>query len=163
MHAITKLIIDDARHQQLIRQRAVANPSLTRLQTFIDSGDDKVNKVQVRFDDLPGICNIYDSAQNELELLDDTDHFADRELFEIQYCRVKEKFNELLVKAKFNELLHPVMEQALSRCSSPCSSLLGRSNNSTCSHHSSCAHINLTVIEMLTFEGGSYIWLQFRL
>ena len=31
----------------------------------------------MRFDDLQGIFNRYDTAQNELELSDDTDHFAD--------------------------------------------------------------------------------------
>ena len=61
------------------------------MQNFIESGDRKVNEIQVRFDDLPGIFNRYDTAQNELELLDDTDHSGDRELFETQYYEVKGK------------------------------------------------------------------------
>jgi len=76
--------MDEARRTQLITQRAVANASLSRMQTFVESGDGKVNEIQVRSDDLPGVFNIYDTAQNELELQDDIDHFADRELFEIQ-------------------------------------------------------------------------------
>jgi hypothetical protein len=98
--------MDAARRQKLIRQSAVAKASLSRMQTFIELRERKVNKIQVIFDDLQGIFNRYDTAQNELELLDDTDHFADRELFETQYYQVK---------AKFNELLHPVVEQPLSR------------------------------------------------
>ena len=60
--------MDAARRQQLIRQRAVAKASLSRMQTFIESGDRKVNEIQVSFDDLQGIFNRYDTAQNELEL-----------------------------------------------------------------------------------------------
>ena len=52
------------------------------MQNFIESGDRKVNEIQVRFDDLPGIFNRYDTAQNELELLDDKGHYGDRESFE---------------------------------------------------------------------------------
>jgi hypothetical protein len=59
--------------------------SLTRMQTFIETGDRKVNETQVRSDDLPVIFNRFDSAQSELELLDDTDHSGNRELFENQY------------------------------------------------------------------------------
>jgi len=76
------------------------------MQTFIELDQRKVNKIQVRFDDLQGIFNRYDTAQNELELLDDMDHFAVREIFETQYYEFK---------AEFNELLHPVVEQPLSR------------------------------------------------
>ena len=46
------------------------------MQTFIETGDRKVNEVQVRFDDLEGIFDRYDTAQNELELSDATDHFV---------------------------------------------------------------------------------------
>jgi len=74
--------IDPTQRTQLIRQRAVAKSALTRMQTFIESGDRKVNEIQVRFDGLQGIFDRYDTAQNELELFDDTDHFGDRELFE---------------------------------------------------------------------------------
>ena len=73
--------MDPIRRQQLIRQRAVAKSALTRMQTFIESGDHKVHEIQLRFDDLQGTFDRYDTAQNELELSDDTDHFGDRELF----------------------------------------------------------------------------------
>jgi len=113
--------MDAARRQQLIKRRAVAKASLTRMQNFLESDDLKVNEIKVRFDELPGIFNKYDSAQDELELHDDTNHSDDRELFEKQYFEVK---------AKFNELLHSVVEQPLSRHSSPRSSLSGHSNQS---------------------------------
>jgi len=89
------------RRAQLIRQSAVANSSIARMQTFIESGHCKVNEIQMMFDDLQGICGRYDTAQNELDLTNDTDHFVDRELFDNQCYEVK---------AKFSELLHPVNE-----------------------------------------------------
>jgi len=42
------------------------------MQTFIQSGDCKVNEIQVRFDDLQGIFDRYYTTQNKLELSDDT-------------------------------------------------------------------------------------------
>ena len=75
--------METERRAQLIKRRAVAKASLTRMQNFIETGDLKVNEIQVRSDELPSIFNKYDTAQDELELLDDTDHSGDRELFEI--------------------------------------------------------------------------------
>ena len=106
---------------QRIRQRAVAKVSLTRMQTFIKTGDRKLHEIQVRIDKLPNIFNKFESAQSELELSDDTDHSIDRQQFEDQY---------FAVKAKFNELLHPVVNPHTSRQSSPCSSLSEHSNQS---------------------------------
>jgi len=60
----------------------------------------------VRFDDLQGIFDRYDTKQNVVELSDETGHFDDRELFENQYYEVM---------AKFNELLHPVVHPPPSR------------------------------------------------
>jgi len=74
--------MNTTRRAQLIRQRAVAKSSITRMQTFIESGDRKLNYIQGRFYDLQGIFDRNDTAQNELELPDDTDHFGDREIFE---------------------------------------------------------------------------------
>ena len=88
--------MDAKRRTQLIRQRAVARSALTRMQTFIESGDHKVNEIQVRFDDLQGIFDRCDTEQNELEISDDTDHFGDRELFENQCYIVKAKFSCIL-------------------------------------------------------------------
>ena len=85
------------RRTQLIRQCAVAKSALTRMQTFIESGDRKVNEIQVMFEDIQGIFDRYDTAQNELKLFDDTDHFGDRELFKNQYYTVKAKFNEFYI------------------------------------------------------------------
>jgi hypothetical protein len=49
MHAV--------RRTQLVRQRAVAKLSLTRMQTFIETGDRKLNDIQVRSDEMPNIFN----------------------------------------------------------------------------------------------------------
>ena len=65
--------MDATRRTQLIRQRAVAKSALTRMQTFIETGDRKLNDIQVRFDELPNIYNKFETAQNELELSDDSD------------------------------------------------------------------------------------------
>jgi hypothetical protein len=65
--------MDPSRRQQLIRERGVAKASLTRMQTFIETGDCKLNKIQVRFDDLPVIFNKFEGAQSKLELSVDAD------------------------------------------------------------------------------------------
>jgi len=62
------------------------------MQKFIKSSDRKLNEMQVSFDDLQGIFDGYDNAQNELELSDETDHFVDREQFENQYHEFKTIF-----------------------------------------------------------------------
>ena len=97
--------MDPNRRQQQIRQRAVAKSAVTRMQTFVETGDRKVNEIQVRFDDLQGIFYRYDTAQIELELSDDSDHPIDRQQFEDQFYETK---------ARFTELLHPVVD--LPRC-----------------------------------------------
>ena len=73
--------MESMRRQQVIRQRAAAKSALTKMQTFLESGYCEVNEIQVRFDDLQDIFDRHDTAQSELELSDDTDHFGDRELF----------------------------------------------------------------------------------
>jgi DNA repair exonuclease SbcCD ATPase subunit len=100
--------MDYTRRQQLTRQRAVAKASLTRMQTFIETGDRKPNDMQVRSEELSNVYNKFETAQTELELFDDVDHSADRQKFEDQYFAVTAKFNELLhscrptiVKAQF--------------------------------------------------------------
>ena len=100
-----------------MRQRAVAKGSLTRMQTFIETGDRKLNEMQVRSEKLSNIYNKFETAQSELVI----DHSADRLQFEDQY---------FAVKAKFNELLHPAASPQLSRHSS--------------SHSSSSIHTCLT-------------------
>jgi hypothetical protein len=125
---------------------------LSRIQNIIEAGDRKLNEIQVRSDELPRIFNRYDTAQSELELSDDTDHFGDREVFETQYYQVK---------AKLNELLHPVADPPCSRHNSPHSRLSRHSNTSPRSHTSS-SHIKLPVIALPTFEGDICSWLHFR-
>ena len=96
-------------------------------QTFIATGDRKLNDIQVRFDELPNIFDKFECAQSELELSDEADYSVDRQQFEDQYFDVK---------AKFNELLHPMVDPPRSRHSYPCSSLSGHSNTSPRSHAS---------------------------
>ena len=50
-------IIDGTRRTQIITQRPVCKASLTRMQTFIQTGDRKLHEIQVRFDELPNIIN----------------------------------------------------------------------------------------------------------
>ena len=129
----------------------MAKSALTRMHTFIESGDRKLNEIQFRFDSLQGIFDRYDTAQNELGLSDDTDHFGDQELFENQYY---------IVKAKFSELLHPVIDTPWSRNSSLRSSGSGNSNNTPRSHTSS-THIKLPTIALPTFENETCSWLHY--
>jgi hypothetical protein len=122
--------MDSAIRKKLIKQRAFAKASLTRMQNFIETGDRKLNDIQVRFEELPRILDKFEPAQNELECFDDTDYSGDRESFGEQYYQVK---------AKFNELLHPADIH-----SSP-DSFSEHSSNSTPSTHSSSALIKLPV------------------
>ena len=55
---------------------------------------------------MQGICGRYDTAQNELEISDDTDQFGDQQLCENHYYDYK---------ANFSELLHPVINTIRSR------------------------------------------------
>jgi len=71
--------MDTTRRTQFIRQCAVAKSAITRMQTFIETGDRKLNDIQVRFDELPNIYNKFETAQSELELSDDPDYSLDRQ------------------------------------------------------------------------------------
>jgi hypothetical protein len=141
--------METSRLQQLKRQRAVAKSSLTRIQTFITTGDHKLNEIQVRFDELPNIYNKFETAQSELELSSDTDYSVDRQQFENQYFEVK---------TRFNELLYPVDDLPHSRHSSPRSSLSENVSQS----HSSSVNTKLPVIDLPIFEGQTCSWLHFR-
>ena len=77
--------MDQERRKQLIKQRSVARGMLSRIQTFIETGEQKLHDIQVRFNKLAEIFTRYDNAQSELELSDNTDQFDDRELFENQF------------------------------------------------------------------------------
>ena len=61
--------MDITRRTQLVRQRAVAKSSITKMQTSIETGD-----IQVRFDELPNVYNKFETAQSELELSDNNDY-----------------------------------------------------------------------------------------
>ena len=61
--------MDEERCKQLIRQRAAAKASITRLQKYIDSGDRKFTQLQIRYDELPVVVSKFEVAQNELETL----------------------------------------------------------------------------------------------
>ena len=143
--------MDTTRRKQLIRQRAVPKSHITRMQTFIETGDRKLNVIQVRFDELPNIYKKFETAQSELELSDDTDYSVERQQFEDQYFEVK---------AMFHELLHPVMDPP-SRRSSPRSSLSGESIHTPRSHTSS-THIKPPTIALPNFEGAICSWLHVR-
>jgi hypothetical protein len=80
------------------------------MQSFIETGDRKLNEIQIRYDELQNIFCKFGNAQNELELTDDADHSADRQQFEDQYFHVK---------ARFNELLHPAVDPLHSKQLAP--------------------------------------------
>jgi hypothetical protein len=121
------------------------------MQTFIETGDRKLNNIQARFEELPKIFNKFESAQSELELSDDVDHSGEREIFEGQYFEVK---------AKFNEVSHPAVNQPRSRHNSGSSS--SESRNTSPRSHGSNVHIKLPVISLPTFDGKICNWLQYR-
>ena len=104
------------------------------------------------FYDLQGIFDRYDTAQNEVELSDDTDHFVDRELFENHYYEVK---------AKFSELLYPVNDTQRTT-NNLLRSRGSEHSNHTPSSHTSSTRIKLTTIAMPIFEGDTCSWLHFR-
>jgi len=54
--------MDSTRRTQLIRRRAVAKPSLRRMQNFLESGDLKFNEIKLRLDKLPSILNKFEGA-----------------------------------------------------------------------------------------------------
>ena len=57
--------MDPTRRVQLIKRPAVAKASLTRLQSFIEEGEQKLHEIQVRFNKLQDIFTKYESAQDE--------------------------------------------------------------------------------------------------
>jgi len=75
---------------------------LSRIQSFIEAGDQRLNDIQVRCNKLPVIFNRYDTPQSELKLSDNTDNNGDRGLFENQYYQLE---------VNFSEILPPVMDQ----------------------------------------------------
>jgi len=85
--------MNPTRRVQIIKRQAVAKASLTRLQNFLETGDLKCNENKVRVDKLLSIWNNCESAQDELECLDEADYSLDIEEFENQYYEVEANFN----------------------------------------------------------------------
>jgi len=116
------------------------------MHTFINTGERKLNELQVRYDELPKIYNKFETAQSELELSDDNDFSEERQQFEDHFFPVQ---------ARFNELLQPVVQQLPSRHNSPTHSVSGNINNSLRSP------IKLPTIALPTFDGDTCSWLQY--
>jgi len=128
---------------------------LTRIQHFIEAGEHKINEIQVRFNKLSDIFNRYDTAQSELELLDESDHLGDREVFENQYYEVE---------ARFVELLHPADTQGRSadnQGQSDNDSEHG-SNHSLGVTHARHLQVKLPTIQLPSYDGTITTWLHFR-
>jgi hypothetical protein len=70
--------MEPTRRAQLIKRQSVTKAMLKCLQNFIQAGDLKVNEVKARLDKLPSIFSKIESAQDELECLDEEDHTLDR-------------------------------------------------------------------------------------
>jgi hypothetical protein len=137
--------MDSELRRKLIRQRAVAKTSLTRLQNFIAVAEHKVNDLQVRYDELPTIYPKYNNAQNELEISDQDDHSMDRDLFETQYYEIK---------ARLLELLNPI--------ESPNLDISTEQNVSNSVSTRGTAQISLPTIELPTSSRDACKWLHFR-
>jgi len=97
------------------------------------------------------IFDRYGTAQNELELSDDKNHFGDLDLFENLYFEFK---------SKFSELLHPLIDTPRSRNSSLRSSVSGHSNHPSRSQRNN-THIELPTNALANFEGDTCSWLQY--
>lgn len=138
---------DTTNRDQLIRKRGVARGMLTRMQTFLDSGNTDINQLQVRLNSLPTILSKFETVQDELESTDDFDYSEDRASFETQYFEVE---------AKFHELLHNIHSEA------DRSSDRSSSSSSIRSTHSSSAQIRLPTIELPSFDGDACKWLHYR-
>jgi len=65
--------MDPIRRDQLIKRRTFAMAFISRLEYFLEIRDLKFKEIKVRLDNLPRILNKYESAQDELECLDEAD------------------------------------------------------------------------------------------
>jgi hypothetical protein len=141
--------MEELQRKRLIRQRAIAKRSLTRLQTYITTGERKIHDLRVRYEELPDILTKFEAAQTQLELEDDADHFPDRESFKEQYFQVKSRFMEHLYA---------------NRPSSP-----NEAGNNASEHgsnagstHSNTVHIKLPPIALPSFNGDHCQWLNYK-
>ena len=140
--------MDVDRRKKLVRQRAAAKSSLTRLQNFTETGEHKLHDLQVRYEELSNILSKFETAQNELETTDDGDYSLDRESFEQQYFQVK---------AKFIELLHPADNPGQSDNDSE-----HGSNHSSGVTRASKSYVKLPSIQVPSYDGTISTWLHFR-
>jgi len=147
--------MDSAHRKKLVRQRAVAKSSLTRLQNFIEISECKLHDLQVRHEELPNILCKFETAQNELEITDDGDYSLDRESFEQQYFQVK---------AKFIELLHPADTQGRSADNQGQSDNVFEPGNNQLPglNHARHSHEKLPTIQLPSYDGTITTWLHFR-
>jgi len=60
------------------------------MHSFIETGERKLNDIQVRFDELPKIYNKFEIVQCELELTNDTDYSFNRQQFEDNYWKLRQ-------------------------------------------------------------------------
>src|SRR5215469_9175898 len=141
------LKLESAQREKLIRQRSVAKGMLSRMQTFIESGNSDVDDIQVRCNKLPSILAKYEAAQEELECYDDSDHSEDRALFEQQYCTVEARLNKLLRSS------HGISN-------SPDN--VSEHGSHAGSNHSGGTYIKLPTIQIPSFDGDYCSWLNFK-
>jgi len=147
--------MDSAHRKKLVRQRAVAKSSLTCLQNFIEVSECKLHDLQVRYEELPNILCKFETAQNELEITDDSDYSLGRESFEQQYFQVK---------AKFIELLHPADTQGRSADNQGQSDNVSEPGNNQLPglNHARHSYVKLPTIQLPSYDGTITTWLHFR-
>src|SRR5215472_15024419 len=144
------LKLEPAQREKLIRQRSVAKGMLSRMQTFIDSGNTDVHQIQVRCNKLPDILSKYEAAQEELECYDEADHTDDRAAFELQYYTVDAKFQELLCPTESRSSLGVPDNTS------------AQGSNAARSTPPSNQHIKLPTIQIPSFDGDYCSWLNFK-
>jgi len=146
--------MDSAHRKKLVRQRAAAKSSLTRLQNFIEVSECKLQDLQVRYEELPNILCKFETAQNELEITDENDYSLDRESFEQQYFQVK---------AKFIELSHPADTQGRSADNQGQVDNVEAGNNQLPGvNQARHLQVKLPTIQLPSYDGTITTWLHFR-
>jgi len=146
--------MDSAHRKKLVRQRTAAKSSLTRLQNFIEVSEGKLHDLQVRYEELPNIFCKFETAQNELEITDESDYSLDRESFEQQYFQVK---------AKFMELLHPADTQGRSADNQGQVDNVEAGNNQLPgANQARHLQVKLPTIQLPSYDGTITTWLHFR-
>jgi hypothetical protein len=128
---------------QLLRKRARVKGDLTRMRNYIEAGELDLHEVTVRYDDLLNIKLRYEAVQDQLEIVDSTDHSEDCDAFQKNF---------FYVKARFHEVLNPIVQPVKSRHSSGDSSQ--ESSPSIDRGHSTASNIKLPVIQLPSIDGN---------